>query len=61
MADRADLSRTAFTKCPVCPKTGTPRGIKHHYTTVHAGGVKGTLAVAYAAVSRKDLLALQDA
>lgn len=57
-----DLSRTAFAICPEagCGKTGTPRGIKHHYTTVHAKGQKGTLAIAYAAVSKKELVKLQE-
>jgi C4-type Zn-finger protein len=32
-------------ECPVCGKTGTVRGIKHHYTTNHNDGVSGGLIV----------------
>lgn len=60
-ASKQDLSRTAFATCPACPKTGSPRGIKHHFTSVHAGGEKGRLAIAYAAVSQSDLLKLREA
>jgi hypothetical protein len=55
-----DLSRTAIAQCPQCPKTGSPRGIKHHFTSMHADGESGRLAIAYAAVSRRDLRRLQE-
>jgi hypothetical protein len=40
------------TECPQCGKQGTVRGIKHHYTTVHANGEPGHLAVAVVEVER---------
>lgn len=52
-----DLTRSALAVCPIknCGKTGTPRGIKHHYTSVHAEDENDTLTIAYAAVRPGEL------
>lgn len=45
-------TRKVRIQCPKCNKEGTIRGIKHHFTSVHADGESGRLAVVLVPVLR---------
>lgn len=44
------MSDTRNVKCPRCDMTGSVRGVKHHYTSIHNDGESGGLYITHVPV-----------